>query len=248
MDLPPEVASALRQVREVLPSEVILVVGATALRRHLCFDYRHSHDLDLAISLSISDFPGPLTSIAGWIHAGERAPHRFRTERGLQLDILPTKAAGDVLTWPDGFEMSLVGFDLAFEFAEPVSLEPDLEVLFPTAPTILLLKMSSWQDRPHDRQKDLVDICKLFERYLSDDDERHWSDALLASGVDHELHSAYALGLDLRRITRPSHRRLVQRFLAASPEYHLPLSLDPEAEEARARRFLESFRAGFDVP
>ncbi|HZO15019.1 MAG TPA: nucleotidyl transferase AbiEii/AbiGii toxin family protein [Polyangiaceae bacterium] len=241
-----EELSALRQVRGALPEADILLVGAVAIDRHIALA-RQTDDMDLAIGIELEDFPGPLGSIHGWRHDQARAEHRFFTECGLQLDIIPAGASireRGMIRWPSGFEMSLVGFDVAFRRADRVDLE-GVRVLCPALPELLLLKIAAWLDRRHERQKDLGDIAVLLRNYLEDDHERHWHDEIQAGALDHDLQGAYALGLDLRRICEARHIKLVHEFCSTAPA-NLGAHVWIDQDEPDARRFLDAFRAGFD--
>lgn len=232
---------ALHEVQDAFPDARILLVGARALDTHIGLDYRVSDDIDLALDVEQAEFPGALLAIAGWTHS--RAEHRFRTAGGVALDILPTGSAPEPLVWPSGYEMSLRGFDLAFESATVVRVEEGLHLLVPSAPALFLLKVQAYLDRPNERQKDVEDIEKLLERYLDDLDERHWSDEIIASGIVHDMQSAYALGLDLRGIVRAEHEALVKEFLAGSPEDAMVRSRF--ADDGRAKARVEALRRGF---
>ena len=133
-ELSDDAMAALRRLRSVLPEADILVVGATALARHIPFDYRTSDDLDLVLGVDLDGFRQAADELADWHRTEGAAEHRFHTDRGLQLDLVPAgeelRARGFV-PWAEGFEMNLLGFDLAFAHAERVTLEAGLDVLFP---------------------------------------------------------------------------------------------------------------------
>jgi predicted nucleotidyltransferase len=72
--------------------------------------------------------------------------------------------------------------------------------------------MVSYSDRPDERERDLEDIAHLFDAYVDDIDPRRWDDA---PTQEHELASAYLLGLDTGRIAAlEAHRDIVDRFLS----------------------------------
>jgi len=241
--------AALRRLRAVLPEADILVVGATALARHIPFDYRTSDDLDLVLGVTLEGFREAASELADWQRSEGPAEHRFHTDRGLQLDLVPAgnelRAQGFV-PWGDGFEMNLLGFDLAFAHAERVTLEAGLEVLFPPPAVIALLKISAWTDRP-ERGKDLLDLDRLMQDYLEHQEDRRW-DELAALEADYEAQSPFALGLDLGRLVEDADRALVESFLANPPGRLGPddaawrIGDRPEKEAAR----LAAFRRGFD--
>lgn len=61
--------------------------------------------------------------------------------------------------------MSVVGFCLALERRLPIAIAPDLTIDVAPLAAVALLKMVAYQDRPHDRERDLEDIGHLLEEY-----------------------------------------------------------------------------------
>ncbi len=145
--------------------------------------------------------------------------------------------------------MSLAGMDLAFSHAESHSVSNDHAVLVAPPSVISILKMTSYCDRPIERERDLEDIAHLLDAYVDDDSDRRFEEAL---GQDFDLAPAYLLGLDIGRVTNlDSHKKLISRFLdkVANPdsvEHAVMRNKGPKhwrAEDALTR-YLDAFRTG----
>ena len=238
---------ALEEVALLLPGVEIVLIGALGLGHHIDMGYRSTDDVDLVVGVEFDEFPGPL---ALRLQQTPGCPeHRFYSTDGVQLDVLPAgpklRKEGK-LAWPSGQVMNLLGFDLAFQHREQIGVSASLRVSIPRAPVFLLLKVVAWTDRPADRPKDLQDIAYLLENYLDDVDDRHWSDEMIATGLDHDLHSAYALGFDLGTIANPAHIVALEFFLAQPPVAELASSgpLSWTVNERRPAATLEALAVG----
>ena len=213
-------AQALAAIRAAWPDSELLLIGALALGQHISMAYRDTDDVDLAVAMSIEEFPGPMASMEGWTRDAKMERRFFSPQRQM-VDILP--AGGKLITtgyidWPSGHRMSLVGFDLAFAHSTKEQAGMT-EVLVPSAPVLAFLKMRAWLDRPADRPKDLQDIAYLLCEYIGDDDDRRFEDDLFDLELDFQDVSPFALGRDLGRIVQSDHIPHVEEFLAiATPE------------------------------
>lgn len=170
-------------VQAMWPDAEVVLIGALAVGHHIPMDYRDTSDVDLALSISMDEFPGPMVGAeakrAGWSEH-KKMEHRFFSPDDEPIDLLP--AGPDALKagfveWPKGFRMSVVGFDLAFGHNETVEAGEVL-VRVPSAPVLAFLKMRSWLDRPQKRSKDLEDLTRLMTGYVDDDADRRWTDAV----------------------------------------------------------------------
>jgi len=205
-----EQQAALDDLRAVLPSHRVLLIGATALAQHVPLDYRTTEDLDLAIDIGPEAFPGPLATIPGW-RPHPQMEHRFVTAKEQTVDVLPAGAAvraAGKLVWPSGHEMNMEGFALAFEHAVP-----DGELLVPPAPALALLKMRSWLDRPAERRKDLDDLAHLMRGYADENDDDYWDPRVQDAYWDVEAIAPFLLGRDLARLAKGSHWPTIDAFL-----------------------------------
>jgi predicted nucleotidyltransferase len=142
--------------------------------------------------------------------------HRWFSPSEVALDILPMTRediARRALIWPDsGFVMNLGSFDLLFTHTHKLALDDAHELEIATVPVIVILKMQSWLDRPHERARDLQDIGYIMSEYLDDDSDRRWNDVRL-EGTEFDEQGALALGFDIAQIAKRHHREVIDRFL-----------------------------------
>jgi len=143
---------ALVQLRSANPDLRIVMIGATALLHHLAIG-RTTADIDLVLVAEV-DAIGPLLEPLGW-HRDQRQLQRWRNGDGVIADVLPGSAnliATGKVVFEQGFEMSLVGFDLHLATALTVTLpgtQFSLEVA--SLPALAVLKMVAWLDREHEQ-------------------------------------------------------------------------------------------------
>jgi predicted nucleotidyltransferase len=81
-----------------------------------------------------------------------------------------------------------------------------------TAPALVVLKIIAYQDRPHERGKDVADVVEVFERYEEDDVRRF---ELIGTAVDDapitfEEAGAYLVGVDAACLARPKSREVIR--------------------------------------
>jgi predicted nucleotidyltransferase len=194
----------------------LVLVGAAAVGCHVPMTWRQTHDIDIVVLADIESTTTALRAIGLVRHA--RLEHRWYSESGVQLDVLPASAADlarGKLVWQSGHVMSLEGFDLAFAHSQALELTNAASSSVATVPVIVVLKMIAWLESPHERTRDLEDIGYVLCDYLDDVDLRDWEDTKLAA-VQFDQHSAAALGHDIQTITTSSHRKHVERFIAVS--------------------------------
>lgn len=221
MTLPIPNASAveLARLRHAHPELDFVVIGAAALGHHLRLR-RVTSDVDLALVVEPVDLPGLLAGL-GWSQDA-RLAHRWYGPDGFIADALPATPAlitsGAIEFDAGATRMSLVGYDLVFEHARDVQLPlGGVAVRVASLPTLVVLKMAAWLDRPHERRRDLGDLVQVLCERLSDDDERRWSDihavGASKSGLSHDEQSPFFVGLEVAEIARPVHRALVEQFM-----------------------------------
>lgn len=70
-----EQLAALRDVRAVWPDADLLLIGAQALAAHIDMSHRHTEDLDLAVAVSLAEFPAELPHRPGWEQHPKRTHH-----------------------------------------------------------------------------------------------------------------------------------------------------------------------------
>lgn len=208
-----EQREALVLLRQVWPNEPIVVIGAAALNHHFGADWRRTNDLDLTVTVPPERIVDDLEASGAFTRG--RAEHVWFTEAGQKVDVLPAApeqlAAGKILWSESGREMNLAGFDLALRHRHTIAIGDGIEVGIATVPTIVVLKVAAFLDRPAERDRDLEDLAMLFEQYLDEVDDRRFEPPLVE--LDFESHVPFALGLDVAAIAEVSHQVLVDRFL-----------------------------------
>src|SRR5207245_10090298 len=131
--------------------------------------------------------------------------HHFVSPQGAEVDLVPYGEGvitDDMIMWPNGMVMSALGLEEAFAAAVEREIAPELRVRVVTAPALVILKIVAYQDRPHERSKDLADLVDAFERYEEDDGRRF---ELVGATVDDapiafDEAGAYRLGVDAARL------------------------------------------------
>ena len=237
------------KLREVAPDAQCVIIGAVAVNHHVTLP-RSTGDVDLVLALDVAALRELLESV-GW-KQHPKMKQRW-TAKGFVADVLPASpgliAAGAVSLDDNEREMSLVGFDLLFERAEEQELPGYCSsVLVASLPVIVVLKISAWLDRPHDRRKDLHDLGTILREALADDDERRW-EGTIPGNFDQQ--SPRFVGQEVGRIIGPQHRELIERFF----EKVLPGDSPWLSEVGRGmasstllkpRAAVEAFRAGLE--
>jgi predicted nucleotidyltransferase len=231
----PEQAEALRQLQDVcreLGVDVV-VVGAIGLRTWLRDEHHMTADLDVAIALELDDFE-PLTArlaALDW-HRDPRWEPRWHASLGARVDLLPVGARArreKQIVWPRAeTRMRVVGFDYVFRDAVTCELAPGLSARVAPLAVLVLLKIVSYLDDPHARQKDLGDLLTILRAY-EEDGARRFSDDVLDAGVQYDEAGAFLLGHDLKALCPKAtdERDVVQQFVrhVGDPEFHVPVSL-----------------------
>ncbi len=219
MTLPITTATAreLARLRARHPDVDLVVIGAAALAHHVPLS-RTTADVDLAFVVTPADLVTLLEGM-GW-QRDPRLEHRWSGPDAFVADALPATpelvAAGGIAFEDGGRVMSLVGYDLVFEHAAAVELPgTDQSIRVASFPTLVILKMAAWLDRPAERRRDLGDLVRSFRERLAVDDERRWGDehAVGASGLDFDAQSPFFVGLEVAEIALERHRALVDRFV-----------------------------------
>ena len=217
MTLPiaPSHARQLAALRVAAPTTRVVVVGAAALGHHLPLD-RDTKDIDLALAVEQNEV-APLMARVCW-EPDRREAQRWNGPDAFRVDIVPATPAliraGKVQLAGGHHTLSLVGFDLAYEYAEAVDLpgtESQIEVA--SLLSLVVLKMTAFLDRPYARTKDLVDLDMVLRHALAEDDERRWAPPLRAAGVDFDHQSAFFVGDALARLVTEVHRVRIDAFV-----------------------------------
>lgn len=207
---------ALRDLASLWPGARWSLIGASALTCLMPGFHRPTYDLDVTMAASVNELPSELNKPPGW-QRDKRHQQRWLTPSGAKVDLIPAGpdllAAGQV-TWPSGHVMSLRGFRHAFSSTCQVEVAPGFRIEIPTVPVITLLKVVAYQERPHEREKDLGDIAFALANFESAGGERRYSPEVLETGIRYEEVSPYLLGRDLRGLVDEAERHSLTTFLA----------------------------------
>lgn len=152
----------------------ILLVGAYA--RDLLLEewgsaasVRRTKDVDFGVSVdSWEGFQGLRTSLIATGEFAEVAgnPHKVKYLERVEVDLVPfggvASQDGRLACWPDDFrqEMNVLGYQEALECAAKC---PVADIPMVTLPAFVGLKILSWNDGPHRREKDAVDLALLLK-------------------------------------------------------------------------------------
>jgi predicted nucleotidyltransferase len=208
--------SALQTLVRIWSIEEFALIGATAMRLHLGDRSRVTQDIDLALGVSLDRYPAGLESVSGWSRHPTRE-HRWIAPGDVYVDVVPAGEEDDglnVLPWPEsGIQMSLAGMRLALEQAVPIEAAPGLRVRLAPLEVIALLKMVSFLDRPHERDRDLEDIAVILDEYIAATDDRRYGDEILELALRYEEASPFLLGRKLASMVNQREREVVGRFI-----------------------------------
>ncbi len=259
MAIDQETIAALRILTQVVADEGrrIVLIGATVPQ--LLVDLRRpTHDVNgLVTAASWADFD----RIRGRLFkAGFRpgsAPRELRFGEAVRIDLIPYGAGlvqDDRLEWPGADRvMSTLGVEEAFQCAVNREIAAGLSLPVVPIPGLVLLKIVAYQDRPHERAKDLADVVYCFERYEESlEGSRRFDVAGVAvegQPVQFDEAGAYLLGTEVAKLARPKSLVVVRRFLDRfADEYAMPINQVLAEErrvgdnEGRGRRVLRLFR------
>ena len=190
------------------------MIGAAALSHHVPMG-RRTEDVDIVLSAHVVELHGLVQPLG--FERYRDVPHRYRS-RGQDpvfVDILPVDPEvleEGYLEFEDGRRLNMIGFDLALDHTDVVSIDSSgTNVAVARLPVIALLKMVSYLDRPGERERDLEDLHAIFEHALGPQDDIRWEDKAIASiAFDHQ--GAYFVGRWLGRIAGPTHLSEIRRF------------------------------------
>jgi predicted nucleotidyltransferase len=208
------------------------VVGATA--RDMIFELGHglpskrvTLDRDFGFRVSSWDEFEKLKKslLAGGLFKETREVQRLLYRGELRVDILPFgEIAGTrgEIRWPpdEDVVMSVVGFEDAYRAALDVRVRanPPLDIPVASAPGLTILKLISWADRPHERERDATDLVFILERYLdAGNNERLFEehlDLIEDENFDYVRAGARLLGRDVAAIGSPDALGRIRKILA----------------------------------
>ncbi len=250
-----EHVAVLADVARAFADRAIVVIGATALRWHYP-KFRGTLDLDLCIAIDLAEHGRGVGLPPQWTRQ-PGVPHRWRTEDGQLLDILPAADAlldAGRVVWPDGTEMDLAGIDLAMYDHHRYAADLPENVTVASRRALFVAKVAAWLDRPEERQKDLGDIALLLDDYVEIDDKRRFDEPDLTA-VEWSERPAFLLGLDLRALCAARHLARLREFVdrVGDPdgrERHWLLQVAPaawRADDALLAARLQALCAGLGL-
>jgi predicted nucleotidyltransferase len=208
------------------------VVGATA--RDMIFELgyglpgmRATLDRDFGVRVSSwAEFEKLRKSLLANALFKETSEVRRLVYQGqLRVDILPFGGIAGThgeIRWPpdEDVVMSTVGFEDAYRAALDVRVRasPPLDILVASIPGLAILKLISWADRPHERQRDAIDLAFILEHYLdAGNNERLFEehiDLVEDESFDYVRAGARLLGRDMARIGNPDTLGRIREILA----------------------------------
>lgn len=209
-----DVAEGIQILYEEL-GDTFILVGAAArdivLAAHKLTPERATRDTDLAIrvkSWEIYESLREKLTERGFIE--KRARYNFSYKQAV-FDIFPfgeiTSGKSEIL-WPqDGKVMSVLGFEEAFKTCHRFELSGKLQLRIASLASLVMLKIISWSDRPHERSQDPLDISTIIYKYIdAGNSDRLYDDhSSIADMETYTLERAGAalLGRDLKILCSP---------------------------------------------
>lgn len=191
----------------------MMVVGAGA--RILVFDQvygktgRTTTDWDIAVSIanwqSFQSLRQALTQAPSSRFKITRTLHRFiHINTGIEVDVIPFGPIGEPdqqITWPDGMEMNLLGFDEALGLATSQKIA-QIEMPIVGLSGWLVLKLIAWSDRK--QSKDLQDIHFVLQHYENEQIFDLLAEELSSGSLEFEEAAIWLLGQDIRSSFAPT--------------------------------------------
>ncbi len=239
---------ALLALDEALDHRDYALIGAAALGFHIELP-RYTADLDLVVACDAKDLAARLID-NGWMRDALLA-YRWQLHR-VHVDIVAASTNDLAVGYVDydGYRLNLAGCDLALRHATVGQLrhpnDGSANCLVATLPSIVIMKMAAWLDRPSERTKDLGDIARALTD--ADCEDRRWNLQSNAADLEYEDVPPFLIGFDVGKIAENSHRELIQRFMQDVPADTMGTQAQwPQRDrERRAARMLEMFERGVE--
>lgn len=172
--------SAIEMINDVASDlEISLfIIGATARDVILKYGFglepsRATKDIDFAVQVETWEQFDKLKQdlIATKYFSPAKNSHRLYFQKDLPIDILPfgSIVKDNRLSWPPDFEseMNIDGFEECYQYSIQVQLQEDPSVIIRVASLegLSLLKIISWDENPHIRNKDALDLFTIMVNY-----------------------------------------------------------------------------------
>jgi len=204
--LEPHILTALCQVANALSRSRVpyALIGANALMLQGVELDRSTRDLDFVVAVRQG-----LEQVRSVLEgAGMRfssVPHRFYTESGVELDVLPLDSQAErrqEIHFPDGARISAVGLAEALRCSTEVDIGR-CTVRVAKLPILVALKLHSATRRPGER--DLRDALAAMLQYASENERRFLEvDYGVHPDLMYETAGAFLLARDLRELADDS--------------------------------------------
>lgn len=209
--LDPALVPIVEAICATLGDREVILIGGAVLTGYP-FIERATDDLDLCVLIDESAATELLTAADEWMPGvGVRWKH---VQHGYQVDVLPLRPGDESdLRLPTGRILSRVGMGNLHAVAHSVDGLPSNVRCAPIF-AIALLKMASWLDGPHRRQKDLPDVLAILKNYEEYTDRLFdkWRDHQKIEECNMEQFGAYLLGHDIAGIASIAAARVVREF------------------------------------
>lgn len=240
----PEAIAALSGVKSAadplgFPFFIIGAMARDIFLKHIygLEERRMTKDIDFGVSLSSWEDLSTLktTLIKEYGFSAARQPQRLRFGK-LDIDLVPfgrIAGAGQTLLWPpdESRRMTTVGFDDAFRSSSQVRMSsaPELVVRVCSLAGLVVLKIISWHESRHERQKDAEDILVIMDmcqdvfgidRLCSDE-----QDLIIEEAFDSKKAAIRLLGRDIASMVGPESRRSIEAILNEETNEDSKLSL-----------------------
>ncbi len=165
------------------------VIGATARDIilsgiHNQTSTRRTADLDIAIAIKdwekFNQISKELCEIEGFTKDPSQK-QRFKFNKVYIIDIVPfgeVAKADNNIYWPpeEEFAMSVVGFTEVANNTLDVTIDKEFTVKVASLPGIFILKLTAFNDRKNETNKDADDLAFIIENYLGINEERAFAE------------------------------------------------------------------------
>lgn len=178
-----------------------------------------------------------------------RDAHRLMSHLGLPVDIIPFGAIADsgVVSWPPEYDMSMSveGFAECYRNSIEVYIDKNAKtgIRIASLEGVALLKLISWNENPHERNKDALDVFIIVKNYIdAGNQDRVFDEArdLFEEAEDHDYDtvSAAFLGRNISKILADS--EFLKRKVISI--------LEQETKTERPRGFIHSIVTSGSFP
>jgi predicted nucleotidyltransferase len=233
--IPDNLYEVLRLIFEATDELNIRTFVIGAIVRDLIFGYIHdleirrvTKDLDLGVAVgSWAEYERLRTSLfeTGRFKDDKRIEHRIWWKSGreeMKIDLVPyggvEEPEGEIAFPPkEDFVMSRVGFAEAFEDSIRIQIDDDLTIRIASLPGLALLKFIAYNDRPRERERDVLDIWFIAKNYLETvDEDRIYEN--MPEDFDFKTIGVRMFGRDVAGLLTGETKAIVENILATEKD------------------------------